>query len=50
MEEILSYEKFCEQKGLDQSKAESVERYKLYLEVVEYMGFEFLEDFVNQEH
>ena len=49
MEDIPSYEKFCEQRGLDQTKPESLEKYKLYLEAGEFMAFDILTGFISEE-
>lgn len=48
MEDILSYQEFCQQRGLDESKPESLDQYKLYLEVVEFAELQYLEDLLNQ--
>lgn len=50
MEDMPSYEKFCEQRGLDQSKSESKEQYKLYLEVAGHLAYDFLDGYLHQEH
>lgn len=48
MEDILSYQEFCQQRGLDQSKPETLHQYTLYFEVAEFAELQYLEDFLNQ--
>lgn len=50
MKDILIYEKFCQQRWLDQTRPESLGKYNLYREAVEVMEFDLLTGFISQEH